>query len=124
MPYRTSRGDFEKHVEAALKTLPEEYRKYFENITIIIEDQPDTEDIGGLKAKGLLLGLFTGVPYPHKRGFFEIPYPLPDKIILFQKNIEKICSTEGQLIDQIRKTLLHEIGHYFGLSEDDLRQYE
>jgi predicted Zn-dependent protease with MMP-like domain len=64
------------------------------------------------------------VPYPRKGGFFDIPYPLPDKIILFQKNIERICSTEKNLVEQIQKTLVHEVGHYFGLSERDLRGYE
>ncbi len=124
MPYRTSRADFERHVEAALKTLPEEYRKYFENITIIVQDRPGREQLKGLNPEGILLGLFSGVPYPRKGGFFELPHPFPDRIVLFQKNIEQICENESELVEQIRKTLVHEIGHYFGLSEDDLRRYE
>lgn len=125
MAYRTSREDFERLVENALETLPKEYVRYFTNITILIEDQPNSEESRRLQKRGgLLLGLFTGVPYPRKGGFFEIPYPLPDKIILFQKNIETICSSEKELVDQIQKTLIHEVGHYFGLSEEDLRKYE
>ena len=112
-------------VENALETLPKKYVRYFTNITILIEDQPNSEESRRLQKRGgLLLGLFTGVPYPRKGGFFEIPYPLPDKIILFQKNIEAICSSEKELVDQIQKTLIHEVGHYFGLSEEDLRRYE
>lgn len=119
------REEFEELVEKAVGTLPQEYIKYFSNITIIVEDHPGPEDIKRLnKEGGLLLGLFSGVPYPRKGGFFEIPYPLPDKIILFQKNIEKICSSEEELIEQVQKTLIHEVGHYFGLSERDLRKYE
>ena len=120
-----SRERFEELVEKAVETLPEEYIKYVDNITIIVEDYPGPEDTKRLAGGGgLLLGLFSGVPYPHKGGFFEIPYPLPDKIILFQKNIEKICSSKEELIEQIQKTLVHEVGHYFGLSESDLRKYE
>ncbi|MBI5026087.1 MAG: metallopeptidase family protein [Nitrospirae bacterium] len=125
MPFRVSRDDFERLVEKALETLPEEYRKYFTNITVIVEDYPSREDINRLKSnRKQLLGLFTGVPYHKKGGFFDIPYPLPDRIILFQRNIENICSTEKELIEQIQETLIHEIGHYFGLSEKDLRKYE
>ena len=125
MPFRVSREYFERTTERALKTLPEEYRQFLTNITLTIEDYPTKEDAGRLTAdKEFLLGLFSGVPYPGKGGFFDIPYPLPDTIILFQKNIENICSTEKELEEQIRATLIHEVGHYFGLSERDLRKYE
>lgn len=122
MAFRVSREDFERLVEDALESLPEEYRTYFTNITVIVEDYPDGEDMRKLNTKKYsLLGLFSGVPYPQKGGFFSVPYPLPDKITLFQKNIESICSSERQLVEQIRKTLVHEVGHYFGLSEKELR---
>lgn len=125
MAYKTTRERFEELVEKAVETLPQEYTKYFGNITIIVEDYPGPEDMKRLnRGGGLLLGLFSGVPYPHKGGFFDIPYALPDKIILFQRNIEKICSSEKDLIEEIQKTLVHEVGHYFGLSERDLRKYE
>jgi predicted Zn-dependent protease with MMP-like domain len=125
MNYRVSREHFEGLAEKALETLPEKYRSYFTNITIIVEDYPNKEDARQLSTKKeLLLGLFSGVPYPKKGGFFNIPYPFPDKITLFQKNIESICSTEKELIEQIQATLIHEVGHYFGLSEGDLREYE
>jgi predicted Zn-dependent protease with MMP-like domain len=125
MAYGVSREQFERLVETAMETLPEEYKKYFFNITVIVEDYPGREDTKRLSVqKEHLLGLFSGVPYPQKRGFFDIPYPLPDRIILFQKNIERICSSEQGLVGQIQKTLIHEVGHYFGLSERELREYE
>jgi predicted Zn-dependent protease with MMP-like domain len=125
MAYKTSRESFEELVEKAVETLPEEYTKFFSNIAITVEDYPGPEDTKRLDRRGgLLLGLFSGVPYPHKGGFFDIPYSLPDKIILFQRNIEQICSSEKDLIEEIQKTLVHEVGHYFGLSERDLRKYE
>ena len=123
MPYRVARTDFERLVEKAVKELPEEFKEYFTNITIIIEDYPSKEDRNLAGSKDLLLGLFTGVPYTRKGGFFDIPYPMPDKIILFQRNIENLCSSEKELFEEITKTLVHEVGHYFGLSEKDLRKH-
>ena len=123
MPYHISRTDFDAVVEKAVEKLPDEFKEYFTNITIMVEDYPSGEDKNLTSSRGLLLGLFKGVPYTKKGGFFTIPHPLPDTIILFQKNIESLCSTEKELIEQITKTLIHEVGHYFGLSEKDLKKY-
>ncbi len=122
MPYHVTRTDFDSLVEKAVEGLPEEFKKYFTNMTIMVEDYPSKEDKKLAYSKGLLLGLFRGVPYTKKGGFFTIPYPLQDKIVLFQKNIEGICSSEKELIEQITRTLMHEVGHYFGFSERDLRR--
>ncbi len=125
MAYRVSREEFEELAEKALEGLPDRYKKYFTNISVTIEDYPGEEDRQRLSSRSeLLLGLFSGAPHPRKGGFFDIPYPLPDRIILFQKNIESICSSEKELVEQIEATLVHEIGHYFGLSEKELRKYE
>ena len=123
MSYHINRADFDALVEKALVKLPEEFKGYFTNITIMVEDYPSTEDNKLTSSKGLLLGLFKGVPYTRKGGFFNISYPLPDTIILYQKNIESLCSSEEDLIKQIVKTLIHEVGHYFGFSEKDLKKY-
>ncbi len=123
MPYRVNRNDFYHLVEKAVDGLPEEFKQYFTNITITVEDYPSREDKKLTSSKGLLLGLFKGVPYTRKGGFFTLPHPLPDTIILFQKNIESLCSSEKNLIEQITKTLIHEVGHYFGFSEKDLKKH-
>jgi predicted Zn-dependent protease with MMP-like domain len=123
MPYHVKRTDFDNLVEKAVEGLPEEFKQYFTNITVMAEDYPTGEDKSLAGSKGLLLGLFRGVPYTKKGSFFNIPYPLPDKIVLFQKNIESLCSSEKELIEQITKTLVHEVGHYFGFSEKDLRKH-
>lgn len=108
-----------------MQRLPRRYLDRFTNISVVVADYPSAEEA---RSSGVprneLLGLYTGVPYPHKGGFFEIPNPLPDAITLFQRNIEEFCSSEEELIEEIRKTLIHEVGHYFGLSEEDLRKYE
>ncbi|MDP2277960.1 MAG: metallopeptidase family protein [Nitrospirota bacterium] len=125
MSFRVNRERFRELAESALERLPEEYRKYFMNITISVEDYPCREDAERLNLKrNCLLGLYSGVPHTDKEGFFTIPYPLPDRIILYQRNIEDICSTEEELVEQIWKTLIHEVGHYFGLSEKDMGKYE
>lgn len=109
------RGRFEQLVDEALDSLPESFRTRLANLAIIVEDSPPREPDGG----GILLGLFSGVPQTQKSVFSANP---PDHIFLYQKSIEAICSTEAQIRQQIRDTLLHEIGHYFGLSEDELRK--
>jgi predicted Zn-dependent protease with MMP-like domain len=107
------RERFEQLVSEALDNLPEPFRSRLANLAIIVEDAPPREPDGGL-----LLGLFSGVPRTLKSVFSADP---PDHIFLYQKNIEAICRTEAQIEKQIRDTLLHEIGHYFGLNEDELR---
>lgn len=108
------RRRFDRLVEDALARLPEVFRKKLINVAIIVEDRPRRE----FGRDDLLLGLFHGVPCTEKSTFYSTP---PDRIFLFQKNIEAICSTEEEIRRQIRDTLLHELGHYFGLSEDELR---
>ncbi len=124
MAYRISRDQFDRLVEEALIRLPRKYRRLFSNIRILVEDFPSEEDAGlaGVP-RHQLLGLFSGAPYPRKGGFFEIPVPLPDSIILYQKNIEAACESEDQLMEEIRLTLIHEVGHYLGMSEEQLEQY-
>jgi predicted Zn-dependent protease with MMP-like domain len=106
---------FEELVALALDDLPEAFREKLTNVAIIIEDLPPP----GAETKGLLLGLFHGVPRTEKSVFASSP---PDRIFLYQRNIESICRTEADVRRQVRATLLHEVGHYFGLSESELRQ--
>jgi predicted Zn-dependent protease with MMP-like domain len=108
------RKRFEELVAQALDNLPEPFRGRLANLAIIVEDSPPSEPFSG----GLLLGLFSGVPRTQKSVFAATP---PDHIYLYQKNIEAVCGTESQVEHQVRDTLLHEIGHYFGLSEEELR---
>lgn len=125
MAFRTTRDNFERLVDQALRRLPRRYLDRMDNISVVVADYPSAEEA---RSAGVprheLLGLYTGVPYPHKGGFFDISTPLPDTITLFQRNIEEFCSTEEDLVEEIRKTLVHEVGHYFGLSEEDLRKFD
>jgi len=108
------RNKFEALVEQALIDLPEPFRERLANVAIIVEDLPPA----GTEHQGLLLGLFHGVPRTEKSVFYSTP---PDHIYLYQRNIEAISRSEADVRRQIRATLLHEVGHYFGLNEEELR---
>ncbi len=108
------RERFEALVAQVLDDLPEAFQEKLTNVAIIVEDLPPDEP----KRVGLLLGLFHGVPRTEKSVFFSSP---PDRIFLYQRNIEAVSASEAEVRGQIRATLLHEVGHYFGLSEDELR---
>jgi predicted Zn-dependent protease with MMP-like domain len=105
---------FEDLVDQALGQLPKVFREKLKNIAIIVEDSPPQESEPGT----LLLGLYHGVPLTERSTFFAAP---PDRIFLYQKNIEAVCRTDEQIRRQVRETLLHEVGHYFGMTEDELR---
>jgi len=114
------REDFVKVAEDAFDSLPEEFRSRIHNVAILVEDFPPNQlpPRPGHQAR-LLLGVFHGVPAT-KRSFFDVPMG-PAHIVLYQKNIEAVCSSETEVRHQIRQTLMHELGHYFGMSEEQLR---
>jgi len=110
-----TREEFEQVVQEALDSLPDEFARNLENIDVTIEDKAPAK-----KGKSLLLGLYQGVPLDRRDSYYA--GALPDKITLFQRNIEAVSRGRSEMIEQIQKTLLHEIGHYFGLGEAKLRK--
>lgn len=115
-----TREQFEQLVTEALAELPARYRELLENVAIIVEDRPHSERRRARKQEAeetLLLGQFVGIPRT-KKSVFE-PGP-PDRVILYQKNLEAICASQEEIREQVRLTVLHELGHYFGLKEDEL----
>jgi predicted Zn-dependent protease with MMP-like domain len=114
------REHFTKVVEEALDSLPQEFRSRIQNVAVLVEDVPPNRlspESG--QQRRLLLGVFHGVPTT-KKSIFNLSSG-PDNIVLYQKNIEAVCSTEAEVREQIRLTLIHELGHYFGLDEDQLK---
>ncbi len=110
---------FELLVKEAVASLPEEIKKNLENVAIIIEeDFPDKKS----KENYELLGLYHGVP-KSARGFWY-GNTLPDRIIIFKRPLERISTHWEELRENIRRTVFHEVGHYFGLREDDLKSLE
>jgi len=115
-----SREDFESLVDEALSSLPEEVQRWLDNVAIVVADRPSPEQQArtGLGPGSLLFGLYEGVPKT-RRGvtYGEV---VPDKILIFQRPIEMVCRTPAQVRSQVRRTVLHEIGHHLGLDEDEL----
>jgi predicted Zn-dependent protease with MMP-like domain len=114
------REHFIQVVEDSLDSLPKEFRSRIKNVAIIVEDFPPNQSPPqpGQKRR-MLLGIFHGVPAT-KKSVFDLPTG-PAHIVLYQKNIEAICSNEAEVRQQIRQTLMHELGHYFGMTEEQLR---
>jgi predicted Zn-dependent protease with MMP-like domain len=114
--------EFKALVDRALKDIPEEFLKLLENLEIFIEKEPSPDLLNelGLRPGDILFGLYQGVPRPDRHFFQTII--LPDRITLFQKSFLHTCPSEGKMLEQIRRTLVHEIAHHFGFSERRIRQ--
>jgi predicted Zn-dependent protease with MMP-like domain len=121
---KLTRREFEESVVRALKGLPRLIKRTMKNIDIVVEDQASQTVLGevGLRSPSELLGLYQGVPLD-RRGFFY-GNVLPDKITLFQIPIESRCRTIDEVEEQVREVVIHEVGHYFGLSDGRLRELE
>ena len=114
------REHFVKVVEEALDSLPQEFRSRIRNVAVLIEDMPPNQPSPQSgQQRGLLLGLFHGVPTT-KKSIFALPTG-PDYIVLYQKSIEAVCSSDAGVREQIRLTVIHELGHYFGMDENQLK---
>ena len=114
------RSDFSRVVEEVLDSLPEKFRRRIRNVAVLVEDQPPNQPPPRAgKPRKLLLGVFHGVPTT-KKSVFSLPTG-PDHIVLYQHNIEAVCSSEAEIREQIRRTVIHELGHYFGMDEEQLR---
>jgi predicted Zn-dependent protease with MMP-like domain len=118
---RLSRRRFQQIVEESLAGIPEPFRRALDNVHVVVEDWPTAEQLAsvGLPEDGVLFGLYEGTPLP-ERGL-EPPL-LPDRITLFQGPLQEACATEEELREEVRRTVLHELGHYFGLDEDRLEE--
>ncbi len=117
------REAFEKLVEKIFEQLPEKFQSSIENVRIIIEDYPSdslTQQLR-LSSRDQLLGLYQGVPLPYRTSWYGRSPVVPDTISLYQKNIERRSRTDEELERNVRETLMHEIGHYFGMTEEEIR---
>ena len=125
LPPRFTRQEFESYVQGAVKELPGEFRERMDNLAVVVEEVPSEKLLETMEEPTPdLLGLFVGTPLPHK-SMADLP-SAPDAIYLFKRNLERLCEDQEQLVEEIRITLLHEVGHFLGLDEDQLsrRGYE
>jgi len=120
--YRVSKTKFAELVEQALEEVPDEFSQFLEEVPIEVCDRPTPRQLESARIgpRGLLLGLYHGRPRT-ARGV-EDSGAMPDVIFIFQEPIQQVCRDEQELVRQVRKTVLHEIGHHFGLGESDLQR--
>ena len=115
-------ADFSELLNTAIKELPEEFREKLENVAIIVEDYPSKEllDKMDVPEDETLFGLYEGVPLT-ERGYFDPPL-LPDRIFIFQREIEDACDSPEEVKEELKITLVHEIAHFFGIDDDYLEE--
>jgi len=118
-----TRKMFRNLVTNSLAELPKEITSKLENVDVVIDDVASSSQLigTGLENNLELLGLYEGIPLNDRYGYDLV---LPDKITIFQKSVESICITEEDLKSEIKATIMHEIGHHFGLSEEELANLE
>lgn len=120
---KVSREEFELLVADALEMLPHHFKGALDNVEIMVEDLPHDDDLdrAGASEKRTLLGLYTGIPLTERGGWYGMTPVMPDRIQIFQRNIERLCDTKEELRHQVLTTVFHELGHYFGMKEDEIR---
>lgn len=120
---RVSREEFEALVERAVEGLPDEFRSMLDNVAVMVEEEPTDEDLEEVgidpadPERDELFGLYHGIPLPERGSSYSA---LPDRVLIYRGPILRCCETRREAIREIRDTVLHELGHYYGLEEDEL----
>jgi predicted Zn-dependent protease with MMP-like domain len=116
------RRRFIRLVQQALADLPSPYRDWLENVDIVVERRPRLHHLreGGLRPGETLFGLYEGVPRTERDSGYGMV--LPDKISIFQEPLEQECEDEAELVEEVRRTVLHELAHHFGASDEELER--
>ena len=120
MPYHVSKQRFSELVERALEGLPQPFADHLEEISVEIKDRPTRKQLRdlGMEEDELILGLYVGSPFTDRSVLHS--GQLPDRIFIFQEDVELASDSEADLVEQVRVTVLHELGHHFGMDEDQL----
>jgi predicted Zn-dependent protease with MMP-like domain len=119
-----TREEFERLVVEAITLIPKRFRREMKNLALVVEDEPSAELLQDMQIDppDSLYGLYQGTPLPERDwGFGNV---LPDRITLFQRPIEDDSEDEDDVRAVIGETLIHEVGHYFGLSEEEIEEIE
>ena len=119
-----TREAFERLVADAVRLIPARFRRAMQNLALVVEEEPDPRllDDMGIEPPDTLYGLYQGVPLPERS--WADGNRLPDKITIYQRPIEADAEDDEDARDMVAETLIHEVGHYFGLSEDEIEQIE
>lgn len=117
------RAEFETLVAEALDAMPEQFLPYLENVEVVVEDEPSPDllrSMGLSPRRDTLFGLYQGVPVDHRS--YNFGNHLPDKITIYFKPLLRACRTPDRIRREIRRTVIHEVGHHFGFDDHDLRR--
>jgi predicted Zn-dependent protease with MMP-like domain len=117
------REEFENLTQEIFDSLPEQFQHNLENVRIVIEDEPSGETLARMRIRSAqsLLGLYEGVPL-NRRGTWYGMHPIePDKISLYKVNLERGAEGREEIRERIRVTLIHEVAHYYGMGEKEVR---
>ena len=119
-----TRRQFEAVVERALRRLPRAFKERLANIAVVVEDWADDETLEemGIEPADTLYGLYRGVDLTHRDSSYG--NVLPDTVTIYQGPIEEDCESEEEMVEVIRDTVVHEIGHYFGLDDETMHRIE
>jgi predicted Zn-dependent protease with MMP-like domain len=119
-----TRERFERLVEDALRMIPDRFRDEMRNVAVVVEDEPSDEllDEMDIPEEDTLFGLYQGTPLP-ERGWAH-GNALPDRISIYQFPIEDACETDDDIRACVAETVIHEFGHYFGMSEEEIEAIE
>ncbi|MEX2246470.1 MAG: metallopeptidase family protein [Dehalococcoidia bacterium] len=117
-----SREQFEALVRRALDDLPGEFRDRIANLEVAVEDAAGPEDRARTGTSGALLGIYRGVPLSRRGAHYNMA--VPDRIVIFQRPIERLARDADELYERVRHVVRHEIAHYFGISDERLREID
>ena len=119
-----ARAEFERLVVEAVTLIPRRFRREMKNLALVVEEEPSRELLEEMEIEppDSLYGLYQGTPLPERGWCFG--NALPDRITLFQRPIEEDCEDDDEIRAVIGETLIHEVGHYFGLSEEEIEEIE
>lgn len=115
---------FDRLITRAMDELPQEYITGLDNVAIVMADEPTGEQKQKMKLRenAILLGLYEGIPLTQRGAGYT--FVLPDKITLFKHSILRVVRTQDELFEQIKRTLWHEIAHYYGLNHDHMHSLQ
>ncbi len=119
-----TREAFQRLVRDAIDSIPKRFSKHIANVAIVVESEPSPAILEEMDIEpgDTLFGLYQGTPLPQRS--WDYGNSLPDRITLFQRPIEDACETNGEVVATIGETLIHELGHYFGMSEEHIEEIE
>lgn len=117
-----TRERFSRLVEEALEAIPRRFRDAIENVAVMVEDEPSQELLDEMEPDETLFGLYQGIPLPDRGASYG--NTLPDRVSIYQRPIEDACRNDEEIRTCVAETLIHELGHYFGMTEEEIEAIE